>query len=278
MPLDEDDSNDVDARIAEAIRESKQESQAIAAASLKIPAFFTDDPELWFVRIEAQFRTKAITQDETKFDYICGALDGTIAKDVKKALKNPPDTNKYENLKTALLGVFGQTQAQKDAALLNMEGLGDQTASAIWRRIESLNEDPATLLRAVFLDKLPTEVRSTLAVKTFESMADMVKAADAILEARRLNNQVAQVGVQPPQPYQAQQPQEAAAIQQQRQPRQQQQGQKRTNNLCYFHSRWGKDARNCVGDWCLAHHLPRPQGRPSGDRDPAYQGNAQAGR
>ena len=278
MPLDIDESNDVDARIAEAIRDSKQESQTIHAASLKTPAFNTDEPELWFGKLEAQLSNLRITRDETKYNYVYGAMDTSISKEVKSTLLNPPDTDKYEHLKAALIKVFGQTQAQKDAALLTMQGLGDQTPSAIWRKIESLNNDPATLKRALFLDKLPVEVRGILAVNTYTSTANLVEAADKVVEARRLNNQVAQVGVLPPQPYQLQQPQEAAAIQQQRQPRQQQQGQKRTNNLCYFHSRWGKDARNCVGDWCLAHHLPRPQGRPSGDRDPAYQGNAQAGR
>ena len=276
MPLEDDTRNEVDARIAQALRDA----QTVQAASLKLPGFFTEDPDMWFGRIEAQFRSKGINQDETKFDYVYGALDNATAKEVRPALLNPPDNGKYEHLKAALIKVFGKTQAQKDAALLNMTGLGDQKASTLWRRIESLNTDPATLKRALFMEKLPTEVRSILAVgkNTFKDMVDLIEAADEIIEARGLNSQVAQVGVQTPQPHQSQQPQGAAAIQQPRQARQQQQGQKKTNNVCYFHNRWGKDARNCQGEWCLAHHLPRPQGRPSGDRDPTSQGNAQAGR
>ena len=32
---------------------------AIHAASLKLPEFWTDDPEVWFVRVETQFRSRA---------------------------------------------------------------------------------------------------------------------------------------------------------------------------------------------------------------------------
>ena len=43
---------------------------AIHAVSLKLPEFWTDDPEVWFVRVEAQFRSTAITLGSTKFDYV----------------------------------------------------------------------------------------------------------------------------------------------------------------------------------------------------------------
>ena len=56
---------------------------AIHAVSLKLPEFWTDDPEVWFVRVEAQFRSRAITLDSTKFDYVVTALDNRTAAEVK---------------------------------------------------------------------------------------------------------------------------------------------------------------------------------------------------
>ena len=245
-----------------------------SAASLKLPEFFAEDPELWFGRIEAQFGNKGITQDTTKFNYVYGALDFATCKEVRPVLKDPPDEGKYEALKAALIEVFGKDQAEKDAMLLHIPGLGDQNGSALWRRIQSLNHDPSSLKRAIFLDKLPAEMRSTLAVndKLFkDNMQDLVKAVDAIVRARSCSNHVNQVSTD--------NPQEAAAVQRHKQPRQQPQAkQEKSGTLCYFHTRWGRDARNCVGDWCLGFHYPRPQGKPSGDRDPDSQGNAQAGR
>ena len=95
------------------------------AVEIKLPKFWTDDPEIWFLRAEAQFRAKSIIVDQTKFDYVITALDNCAAAEVKAVLLNPPEQGKYNALKTALLNAFGNSQLQKDAELLNISGLGD---------------------------------------------------------------------------------------------------------------------------------------------------------
>ena len=103
----------------------------IQAASLKLPEFWTDKPEVWFARVESQFGTKQITVDKTKFDYVVSSLDNTTAGEVEAILTAPPDNNKYDSLKAALLAAFGKTQAQKDSELLSIMGLGDMKSSAL---------------------------------------------------------------------------------------------------------------------------------------------------
>jgi len=73
------------------------------AASLKLPAFWYDDPEIWFARIDAQFSTHGITQDSTKFDYVISILDNATASEVKDIVINPPTDDKYVAIKKALL-------------------------------------------------------------------------------------------------------------------------------------------------------------------------------
>ena len=63
---------------------------AIHAVSLKLPEFWTYDPEVWFVRVEAQFRSRAVTLDSTKFDYVLTALDNRTAAEVKAIICQPP--------------------------------------------------------------------------------------------------------------------------------------------------------------------------------------------
>ena len=87
------------------------------AVAVKLPEFWTDDPEIWFLRAEAQFRSKSIIVDQTKFDYVITALDNHAAAEVKAVLLNPPKQGKYNALKTALLNAFGKFQLQKDAKL-----------------------------------------------------------------------------------------------------------------------------------------------------------------
>ncbi len=122
----------------------------VSAVAIKLPEFWVEDPEVWFYRVEAQLRSRSITQDQTKFDYVVAALDNTTAAEIKTVLLNPPAEDKYNALKIALLEAFGKSQTQKDAELLNISGLGDRTPTALLRKIESLNNNADTLRRAFF--------------------------------------------------------------------------------------------------------------------------------
>ena len=157
MPLEAGDI----ASIAQALKDLGP--PGIQAASLKLPDFWTDKPDVWFACFESQFGTKQITGDQTKFDYVVSSLDNSTAGEVEAILTNPPQANKYNALKTALLAAFGKTQTQKDSELLSITGLGDMKPTALLRRLQSLNSDPTTLFRAHFLALLPSEVRSVLA-------------------------------------------------------------------------------------------------------------------
>ncbi|GFO45634.1 transposon ty3-g Gag-Pol polyprotein [Plakobranchus ocellatus] len=114
----------------------------ISAVSLKLPEFWTTSPEVWFARVEAQFGTKNISTDQTKYDYVVSALDVKTAEEVQEVLVNPPDANKYSVLKRALLKALGKSQAQRDNELLNLNGLGDRKPTALLRKINALNDDP----------------------------------------------------------------------------------------------------------------------------------------
>ena len=116
----------------------------IEAVAVKLPEFWTDDPDIWFLRARAQFRSKSIIIDQTKFDYIITALDNRAAAEVKAVLINPPKQGKYNALKTALLNAFGKSQLQKDAELINISGLGDKNPSAFLRYLEPSTMTPTS--------------------------------------------------------------------------------------------------------------------------------------
>ncbi|GFN94719.1 transposon ty3-g Gag-Pol polyprotein [Plakobranchus ocellatus] len=156
----------------------------ISAVSLKLPEFWTTSPEVWFARVEAQFGTKNISTDQTKYDYVVSALDVKTAGEVQDVLVNPPDANKYSVLKRALLKAFGKSQAQRDNELLNLNGLGDRKPTALLRKINALNDDPHSLKRALFLSNLPDDIRSILAGQDFSDIQKLAEAADRIWETR----------------------------------------------------------------------------------------------
>ena len=141
--------------------------------------------------------------------------------------------DKYVALKTALLAAFGKSQAQKDAELLSISGLGDLKLTALLRHLELLNNHAETLRRAFFLAQLPTQVRAILALQSFDTLHDLALAADRIIEAGQLDayctgrgaaNTVASAV---PRKYSAQS----------RAPKR--------KFICLYHQRFGPDARNC---------------------------------
>lgn len=221
---------------------------AINSVSVKLPPFWVDNPEIWFVQVEAQFETRNITADKTKFNYVVSALENSTAAEVEALLLNPPAANLYPALKTALIEAFGKSQVTKDNELLSLSGLGDRKPSALLRYIKSLNSNPETLLRAIFISHLPTEVRQILASSSTDNLDEMAKEADRILEAKGNQNQVSSI--------------KNSSF-------------KKSDTsskgvLCFFHKKFGKNARKCKGGDCSLKALI--------DNSTENSGNEQAGR
>ena len=225
---------------------------AISSVSIKLPPFWTTRPEVWFRQVEAQFATRspAITVDLTKFNHVVAALDTATAGEVEAIILSPPTDGKYHALKAALINAFGKTQAAKDRELLSLSGLGDRKPSSLLRHIESLNADPKTLLRALFLAQLPMEVRRVLAGSSTTDLKDLAKEADAIMEAGYTGFSTTSIsGVRKPP----------------------------SRELCFYHTKFGKEARKCNQRECKMAHLVPPS-VPNSSAPPPASGNGQAGR
>ena len=204
--------------------------------SLKLPSFWTSKPEIWFIQVEAQFNTRVppIVADKTKFDYVVGTLDSTTAGEVESILLCPPEKGAYDTLKQALIKAYGKSQQQKDYELLNMCGLGDRKPSALLRHIRSLNSDPNTLLRAVFLNQMPLNIRTILASSPEKELEALAEQADKMVEVNRFSNSM----------------ESNISATYVPSSNTSNKGPDEKRKLCFFHSRFGKRARKCVLDSC----------------------------
>ena len=157
---------------------------SVSAVSFKAPPFWQTNARAWFIRLEAAFATHTppITNDLTKFQHVVQLLDSNTSRRVQSILENPPGSNKFQSLKSALLTAFEPTQFQKDNELLNLNGLGDRTPSELLQHMKSLNKNPETLFKTLFLNQLPPDVRRILAQNPTEDLETLAKTADNIMD------------------------------------------------------------------------------------------------
>ncbi|CAH0558639.1 unnamed protein product [Brassicogethes aeneus] len=94
--------------------------------SFKAPEFWKSEPELWFHRIECQFRTAGITTDNSKFDYTVASLSCEVLSEVAEIVRNPPADDKYKTIKERLVARFADSDVKKTQKLFSTLTLGDQ--------------------------------------------------------------------------------------------------------------------------------------------------------
>ena len=75
----------------------------VQAVSLKLPPYWSNDPQIWFAQVEAQFSTCGINAQRTMFDYVVANLTPDIAIEIRDLILRPPEENPYNVLKAQLI-------------------------------------------------------------------------------------------------------------------------------------------------------------------------------
>lgn len=160
----------------------------VAAYSLKLPPFWPSDPQVWFAQVEAQFSTRGITTQRTKFDYIVASLSPEIATEVRDLILKPPTDDPYDTIKAKLIERTAASEQRRLQQLFNTEELGDRKPTQLLRRMQQLLGEKASstdgsFIRELFLQRLPTNVRMVLASTGDKSnLEELAQLADKITE------------------------------------------------------------------------------------------------
>ncbi|KAM7285301.1 uncharacterized protein ISCGN_032253 [Ixodes scapularis] len=155
--------------------------------TLRLPQFWTADPQLWFAQVESQFTTSHITSQAQRFHHVVAALPPETAVDIRDIILEPPTTNPYDTLKAELIKRTSASEHQRLQQLLTSEELGDRTPSQLLRRLQQLlgeraaTFDPA-LLRELFLQRLPNNVRMVLTSASGLALVQLAQLADTVME------------------------------------------------------------------------------------------------
>jgi len=235
------------------------------ARTVKLPPFWKENPALWFAQIEAAFVIARITGDETRFRYTIVNLDQSTLPFVSDILASPPAQGRYETLKARLIASFGETTESKLRRLLRGQEFTDEKPSNVLQRLRNLAQGQCndSVLGTIFIEHLPENVRTILAISETTDLNKLAAQADKILEVSRPNlatitaNQVTQVaaGNELRDLKQAieELTRETARMRfrgehrnaQEERPRSLSRARRRRLDLCFYHRRFGEKARNC---------------------------------
>ena len=161
---------------------------SVSAVTVKILPFWPADPQVWFAQVEAQFSTRNITSQRTKFDHVVAALAPEFATEVRDLLLQPPADTPYDVLRAQLIKRTAASEQRCLRQLFTAEELGDRTPSQLLRRLQQLLGDAAgpnpdnTFLRELFLQRLPGHVRMVLASSGDIPLEALATLADKVME------------------------------------------------------------------------------------------------
>lgn len=151
--------------------------EAHSVTELKMQQFYENDPELWFVTIEAQFEARKITSDKTKYNSVVMNLNYKAASQVKSTLQTEYKDGKYKELKDALIEAFSATSTQRIKQLISNEQLGDQKPSQLLDKMRQLGGKSVTdeFIKNLWVQRLPETQRHILSASNdkIESLANM---------------------------------------------------------------------------------------------------------
>ncbi|XP_064469558.1 uncharacterized protein LOC135384277 [Ornithodoros turicata] len=161
-------------------------SIAAVGGEIKLPPFWTKNPRAWFSQVEARFALRHISSQLTKYLNVVSALPMEIAEQVDYLLASPPPDNPYDRLKEAILSRTECIEQSRLRQLLSEEELGDRRPTQLRHRMKQLLGDSAdaqpSILRELFLQRLPQQVRLVLAGPDEVSLDNLAQLADRIID------------------------------------------------------------------------------------------------
>ena len=153
------------------------QSSHLYAVALKLPPFWPDSCESWFINAESQFHLKNITSSVTKFHHVITSLPQNEIDNVVDLIRNPSATDPYRILRAHLLQTHSLTDYARCESIMSLPLSGDMLPSALLSRMRALlpiKHQDCLFIRHAFLKQLPADVRSAIDISILAHRTDEI--------------------------------------------------------------------------------------------------------
>ena len=151
---------------------------------IRLPNFWCDNPEAWFMNADLQFALNNIIVDNTKYLMVLSALQQEIFCKVLDFIQSPPLFNLYDGLRKVLCNRFAISEDVRLQQLLNNTQLTDQKPSELYSEMKILCGSMAAvnndLLFKLWLRRLPQHMQIHLVSSLTTSIDEKLSLADNI--------------------------------------------------------------------------------------------------
>ncbi|XP_063707603.1 uncharacterized protein LOC134836315 [Culicoides brevitarsis] len=224
---------------------------SVAAVAIKLPEFWEEDPETWFIEAESQFTLANVVLDATKYHHIVKHITSKSTINVVwDIISNPPAQNKYEAIKQRLTSVFGSTLQTRVERLFSSQ-IGEMKPSQYLFHLKRLSFNTGLTddaLKTIFLKGLPSHMSSVLAIIN-QPLSEIAQYGDVMIKNEPVVNEVSQRDEKYEQ-LQQQIEHLTAAVKNlkpyhKNKPFVRPSNRSSSSDICWYHSEYGKNARKC---------------------------------
>lgn len=238
-------------------------SVAAIAINSRIPQFWRDRPTLWFVQLEAVLDSSK-PNDDAKYQVVIANLDKQDLEQISDILIAPPATGKFDAIKTRLISVYEESEEKRVQRLFHNLDIGDLQPSQLLRRMRDLagkSGTPDSVLQVLWMGKLPSHVRAILSTSS-GNLDTLALTADKILahcqpaiqpiaavsshSERSLLDKIEQLQKRIEELTFKQERSRSRDRWSNRRSRSRSNSKSRQTDTCYYHKRFGKEARKCT--------------------------------
>jgi hypothetical protein len=218
-------------------------------AGFRLPDFWVEDPTVWFLQVDAKFRRARITSSRVKYEYVLPLLPPKVmtqCRDVLIAASNDEEADPFARLRERLVGSYTPSKWQLAYRIIHHPDIGDRRPSQLMASMLALlpvGEQPNVLFQALFLERLPEDMRKTLGSMKFESCREMAAHGDLVWDAAMEHGQVVAAVQRSSSPA----GRSGSPVRSGRRERRSgTPGPGKKDGLCRYHHRWGAAAHQCV--------------------------------